>query len=50
VGNDYILFKNALLIIAVAENTPIVVSIASSGTPKPVQTYPVVVLKLSTYG
>lgn len=30
--------------------TPIVVSIASSGTPNPVQTAPVVVLNESVYG
>lgn len=31
----------------VAEMTPIVVSIASSGTPNPAHTYPVVVWKLA---
>jgi len=42
--------KKALFKTVTALNTPIVVSIASSGTPRPVQTAPVVVWNESVYG
>mgnify|MGYP006907053137 CR=1 FL=1 len=47
VGKLLILSKNAFLTTETADKTPIVVSIASSGTPSPVHTAPVVVWKLS---
>ena len=50
VGKDLIFLKNALSRTVTALNTPIVVSIDSSGIPSPVQTAPVVVWNESVYG
>jgi len=47
VGKWLIFYKNALSIIEMAEKTPIVVSIDSSGIPRPLQTAPVLVLNES---
>ena len=50
VGKVLMFYRKALFKTDTALKTPIVVSIASSGIPSPVQTAPVVVWKESVYG
>ena len=50
VGKFLMCYLKALSIMEMAEKTPIVVSIDSSGMPRPVQTAPVFVLNESVYG
>jgi len=50
VGKVFICERNALSSIEIALKAPIVVSIDSSGIPRPVHTAPVSVAKLSVYG
>jgi len=50
VGKLFICLRKFFRKIVITESTPISVSIASSGTPRPVHTEPVIVWKLSVYG